>query len=61
MIYKCQPCGTIWTSRQTRTKVDPKRVKTQTCIDCATFDFPNYTKRLEYAKSLGLGKQNKKK
>lgn len=57
MIYKCNDCGTIWTMKQTKTRIDPKRVKLQRCVDCSTFDYPNYTKRLEYARSLKLGKK----
>lgn len=55
MIYKCT-CGVLWTSRSTTQRVDPTKATQRLCSDCVDFDWPLYTKRVEYAKSLKLSK-----
>jgi hypothetical protein len=53
MTKKCGFCQVVWTTKSGTNRVDPKRVASQLCPDCATFDYPIYTKRkLEAEKSL---------
>ncbi len=61
MVAKCNECGTIWADNGAVQSVLPTRVPVQRCGDCATFDWPNYTKRVEYARAMDLEGKNRKK
>lgn len=61
MIAKCNFCEIIWTDTRAITKIDPKSVPSQRCVDCVTFEYPLYTRRREEVeKSMGKPKKDVK-
>lgn len=60
MIYNCTSCGVLWTAKQTKTKVEVRRVPRRICVDCSTYDYPLYTKRkVDAEKSLAKPSKDK--
>lgn len=53
--FHCPTCLVIWTTKNSPL-VDIHKTPKRTCNDCATFDWPKFTKAQEYVKSLGLTK-----
>lgn len=56
MIYKCNTCGILWTTKNTTERFNATKAAVQECPDCLGFEWVNYNKRADYAKSLKLGK-----